>query len=83
MIRRMFLSRIGGVAAIAGLRSPAVVHAVVREGQAPASPAVAPDARFQSARHSADDWFELPGKHRLFFDALTPRGRGRRAALRR
>ncbi len=33
-----------------------------------------PDARFQPARHSADDWFELPGKHRFFFDALTATG---------
>jgi hypothetical protein len=74
MIRRMFLSRIGGVAAIASLRSPADVHADGRESQAPTSQAVSADTRFQPARHSADDWFDLPGKHRLFFDALTARG---------
>jgi hypothetical protein len=69
MIRRMFLSRMGGVAAIAGLGSPAV-PAAARDRQAPMSP----DVRFQPARHTADDWFELPGKHRLFFDALTAHG---------
>jgi len=74
MIRRMFLSRMGGVAAIAGLGSPGVVHAAAREAQAPASSSMNPDVRFQPARHAADDWFELPGKHRLFFDALTAHG---------
>lgn len=61
MIRRTFLSRLGPIAALAGFRSPAV-HAA------------APDTVFQAARHTADDWFELPGKHRLFFDALTAKG---------
>src|SRR3954469_1007588 len=60
MIRRMFLSRIGAAAAVAGVR-------------APDQPA-APDGRFAAARHAEDDWFELPGKHRFFFDALTPKG---------
>jgi hypothetical protein len=60
MIRRMFLSRIGAAAAVVGVAAP--------------EQPVAPDARFVAARHSVDDWLELPGKHRFFFDALSPRG---------
>src|SRR5689334_3129503 len=34
-------------------------------------------ARFQAARHPADDWLdEIPGKHRIFIDAVTPNGAG-------
>jgi hypothetical protein len=34
-------------------------------------------ARFQPARHSTDDWFDqIPGKHRIFIDAVTPNGAG-------
>ena len=60
MIRRMFLSRLGAAAAVAGVRAP--------------EQPVASETRFVAARHAADDWFELPGKHRFFFDALSPKG---------
>jgi hypothetical protein len=34
-----------------------------------------PDAHWQPARDPKDDWFDrIPGKHRIFFDALTPQG---------
>ncbi len=33
------------------------------------------DARWQPVRHPADDWLDqLPGKHRLFFDMISPQG---------
>lgn len=34
-------------------------------------------ARFQPARHAADDWLDkIPGKHRVFIDAVTANGAG-------
>ena len=36
--------------------------------------ATAPDAPWQPARHPTDDWLDLPGKHRLFFDTVSPQG---------
>lgn len=64
--RRNFLSQVGtaGAAAAAGLTI--------------AAPAAAQTgARFQPARHSQDDWMDgLPGKHRLYLDALTGSGAG-------
>src|SRR5215510_12671438 len=64
--RRKFLSQVGtaGAAAAAGL--------------AMAAPATAQTgARFQAARHAQDDWMDgLPGKHRLYLDALTGSGAG-------
>src|SRR5438034_8352632 len=57
MLRRSFFSHATGLAAALGYQS----------GPAPASAA----ARFQPARHEQDDWFELPGKHRVFFDTWT------------
>lgn len=68
MIRRTFLSRFGAATALFGVR-PANTAAFGVQ----ASPS---DARFQPARHATDDWFELPGKHRFFFDALSPKGAG-------
>lgn len=42
-----------------------------------AAPAAAAPAPFQSARHSEDDWLDaIPGKHRFFLDATSPRGAG-------
>jgi hypothetical protein len=36
-----------------------------------------PAARFQPARHAQDAWLDaVPGKHRTFIDASTPRGAG-------
>jgi intracellular sulfur oxidation DsrE/DsrF family protein len=59
--RRSFLARFGAAAAVLGL------------GSAKAS-AGRPD-EWQPARDAKDDWFDqIPGKHRLFFDALTAQG---------
>ena len=66
MPRRSFLSHVGtaGAAAAAGitLASPAAAQS---------------DARFTPARHPQDDWLDaVPGKHRLYLDALTGAGAG-------
>jgi intracellular sulfur oxidation DsrE/DsrF family protein len=70
--RRSFLSRIGGGLAMlsaAWAGDSAVAHA---GAQAPAS-APADGGRWQPTRHAADDWLDqLPGKHRLAFDTMTP-----------
>jgi intracellular sulfur oxidation DsrE/DsrF family protein len=58
--RRSFLSRLGA-AAVFGLGAPSV-HAQT-------------SSVFQPAREKVDDWFDqLPGKHRMFFDATSPLG---------
>lgn len=77
MIRRTFLSRFGAAAALAGAGGSRGAGAFA--GQAPvrgsgAQPPGADDSRFVAARHPLDDWFELPGKHRFFFDAISPKG---------
>ena len=43
---------------------------------APAPPAAPlPERRWQPAREPKDDWLDqIPGKHRLFFDAVSPDG---------
>ena len=57
--RRSFLARLGAAVAASGLGAPAAL------AQAPSPP----------ARHARDDWFDqLPGKHRMFFDATSPTG---------
>lgn len=65
MIRRTFLSRFGLASALFGVH-PESASALAQTPSA--------DSRFQPARHPIDDWFELPGKHRFFFDALSPKG---------
>ena len=63
--RRSFLSHAGVTAAAFGL------------GAAGTAQAQTNGARFQPARHGQDDWLDsLPGKHRLFLDALTGPGAG-------
>ena len=38
-------------------------------------PRPAPDTRWQPAREAKDDWLDqIPGKHRLIFDAVSPEG---------
>jgi len=60
MLRRSFLSRLGGATAFVG----------GAQSQQPAAAAQA-KAPFEPARHAQDDWFdELPGKHRLIFDTF-------------
>ncbi len=67
MIRRIFLSRLGASAAVFGLRpGPGTVRGGLEQ------PIDA--ARFAPVRHASDDWLELPGKHRFFFDTLSPKG---------
>lgn len=66
--RRTFLSRLAAGGAAFGA-------AMVATG----SPLAAMPARedFKPARHPQDDWFDaLPGKHRMFFDAVSPIGAG-------
>lgn len=63
--RRSFLSQVGtaGAAAAAGLVA--------------VTPAAAQTVGFTPARHPQDDWMDaLPGKHRLYLDALTAPGAG-------
>jgi intracellular sulfur oxidation DsrE/DsrF family protein len=56
MMRRSFLSRFGGVAALVGL-----------DGQS--SQPSAARAPFEAARHTQDDWFDdTPAGHRVIFD---------------
>lgn len=44
-------------------------------GAAAAQVTAAAPARFEPARHDKDDWLdELPGKHRLVFDTIHPKG---------
>jgi hypothetical protein len=67
LLRRSFLSQVGtaGAAAAAiGLGTPGLAQA--QSG-----------TRFQPARHTQDDWMDaVPGKHRLYLDALTGPGAG-------
>jgi len=63
MLRRSFLSRLGGAAAFATAVPPETATET-------AQGAVARSA-FEPARHAQDDWFDdLPGKHRVVFDTF-------------
>jgi intracellular sulfur oxidation DsrE/DsrF family protein len=67
LLRRSFLTQAGATAAAIGLGGAAVTHA--QSG--------AKGSRFQPARHSQDDWLDaIPGKHRLYLDAVTGYGAG-------
>jgi hypothetical protein len=67
MHRRSFLSQVG----TAGTAAAAVALTL------PSSASAQTGARFQAARHTQDDWMDgLPGKHRLYLDALTAPGAG-------
>jgi hypothetical protein len=72
--RRSFLARFGAAAAAFGLGS----STAGAQPPSPASPvptAPPPDTRWQPARDPKDDWLDqIPGKHRLFFDALSAEG---------
>jgi len=70
--RRLFLARAGtsATAAAAALGLGTAVTAQTQTGGTAS-------ARFQPARHAADDWFDgVPGKHRLYLDASTGGGAG-------
>jgi hypothetical protein len=68
--RRSFLSKVGVGAAALGATIASEL------------PVAGQTSGFQPARHAADDWLELPGRHRFVLDALTPAGAddGRRYA---
>jgi len=61
--RRSFLTRFGSIAALLGLSAPSAAAQPPAEG------------RFQPPREKLDDWYDhLPGKHRMFFDSVSPLG---------
>lgn len=68
--RRSFVSRLGaGLAAFSGAFVGLSSHA---GAQSPAQ-----DGRWQPARHAIDNWLEeIPGQHRIFFDATSTGGAG-------
>jgi len=69
--RRSFLARLGAAAAAFGFGSSA---AAAQQGGASAAPA-STAAAWQPAREAKDDWLDqIPGKHRLIFDATSPEG---------
>lgn len=64
--RRSFLGRLAAGAAAFG--------AAVAAGASPLA-AMPPSEEFKPARHPQDDWMDaIPGKHRLFLDAVTANG---------
>lgn len=72
--RRSFFSRLSAGLAAFG------AGAVTTQAQSATSATAARSATgapFQPARHPEDDWYDsLPGKHRLFFDAISQAGTG-------
>jgi intracellular sulfur oxidation DsrE/DsrF family protein len=76
--RRSFLAHFGAAAAAFGFGSAASSAATpfdAQEAAAAARTAAPVAARWQPARDAKDDWLEqIPGKHRLFFDAVSPEG---------
>lgn len=66
--RRSFISRFGAAFAAVGLGS----------GRVQAQPARPPSAAaFKPARHAQDEWLaQVPGKHRIVIDAVTPAAAG-------
>ena len=71
--RRSFLARFGAAAAAFGFGSSAA--GAQSPSPAPPAPAAHPVTGWQPAREAKDDWFDqIPGKHRLFFDAVSPDG---------
>jgi intracellular sulfur oxidation DsrE/DsrF family protein len=75
--RRSFLARFAAAAAAFGLGSSAAdaQAPTAPPAPAPAAPAPPPEPRWQPAREAKDDWYDqIPGKHRLVFDAVSPDG---------
>src|ERR1700692_4786687 len=68
MARRLFLTRLGVGAGVAG--APALLSPA-------AMPQAATDAQWKPARHAQDDWYDkIPGTHRYVFDTSTADGIG-------
>jgi hypothetical protein len=78
--RRSFLARFAAAAAAFGVVGAKTWAEAAEPGQdAPAKPRAAVPAaaagRWQALPHAKDDWLDqIPGKHRLFFDAVSPEG---------
>jgi len=71
--RRSFLARLGAAAAALGFGSSDATAQQGGSTAAAASPSSAP--RWQPAREDKDDWMDqIPGRHRMIFDATTPEG---------
>lgn len=71
--RRSFLARLGAAAAAFDFGSSPAAAQQGAASPAPAAPSSAP--RWQPAREAKDDWMdEIPGRHRLIFDATSPEG---------
>jgi hypothetical protein len=68
MARRLFLTRLGLGAGVAGAAAVA---------GAPAAMAQAGEETWRPEREAQDHWYdEIPGKHRFVFDTTTPEGIG-------
>jgi intracellular sulfur oxidation DsrE/DsrF family protein len=66
--RRSFVGRLAAGAAAVG--------AAIATGSTPLQ-AMSASPDFKPAKHPQDDWFDtLPGKHRIFFDAVSAHGAG-------
>jgi intracellular sulfur oxidation DsrE/DsrF family protein len=71
--RRWFLARLGAAAAAFGFGSSSAAAQQGGSGAAAAAPSAS--APWQPAREAKDDWLDqIPGKHRLIFDATSPDG---------
>ena len=67
--RRSFLARFAAAAAAFGLGGAKA------SAERPLDAQDRADARWQPARHPTDDWLDqLPGRHRFFFDMVSPQG---------
>jgi hypothetical protein len=70
--RRTFLARLAAAAAAFGVDQSAV-HA--QDAASKPSPTTSPGSHWQAAREAKDDWYDqVPGKHRLVFDSVSPEG---------
>jgi hypothetical protein len=71
--RRSFLARLAAAAAAFGL-GPASAQAQDAASK-PSAPAASAGSHWQAAREAKDDWYDqIPGKHRLVFDSVSPEG---------
>jgi len=71
--RRSFLARLAAaVAAFAAGQSAASAQEAASKPSSPPSPSA---SRWQPTREAKDDWYDqMPGKHRLVFDSVSPEG---------
>jgi len=71
--RRSFLARLAAAAAAFGIGQSSVQ---AQDAAPKASPATSPSrSRWQPAVEARDDWYDqVPGKHRLVFDSVSPEG---------